>query len=134
MTTGSPEARGSRGVLASSATAVAAIWVCSALLAVFAPDMVTGSEHDHLPITSMTIWPWALAATGYVLMAARRPSAVLLVASVAAIWVGVLVVGLAAPVMVTGTDPTRIPLGAMLGPAFGALATGFVALHHTTRD
>ena len=117
----------------SPALAVAAVWVCSALLAIFAHDMVTGSEHEHLPIAAMTVWPWTITATAYVLMAARRPTTGWLVWSVVAIWVSVLAVGVAAPLMVTGTDPTTIPMGALLAPVGGAIATGLVALHHATR-
>ena len=32
----------------------------------------------------------------------------------------------------TGTDPTRIPLEALVAPIAGLVATGFVALHVTT--
>jgi hypothetical protein len=123
-----------RAAVTSPVVAVGAIWLCSALLAIFAPDMVTGSEHDHLPIAAMTVWPWTFAATAYVVMAARRASSVWLVWAVVAIWVSVLVAGVAAPVMVTGTDPTEIPMAALLTPIVGALATGLIGLHHATRQ
>jgi hypothetical protein len=119
--------------LISPVTAVVAVWACSALLAIFAPDMVTGSEHDHLPIAAMTVWPWTFTATAYVVRAARRPASAWLVWCVVAIWISVLVAAIAAPVMVTGTDPTRIPMAAILAPIGGAVATGLVALHHATR-
>lgn len=125
--------RSARAALASPVTAVITVWACSALLAVLAPDMVTGSEHDHLPIAAMSVWPWTVVATAYVLMAARRPDSAWLTWAVALIWMSVLVAGVLAPVMVTGTDPTQIPMGAILAPIGGALATGLVALHHTTR-
>jgi hypothetical protein len=118
--------------LSGPVVAVVAVWACSALLAVFAPDMVTGSEHDHLPIAAMTVWPWTVVATAYVLMAGRRTGAGWLVWCVAALWVCVFAAGVAAPVMVTGSDPTEIPIGALLAPVGGALATGLLALHHAT--
>ena len=104
------------------------------MLAVFAPDMVTGSEHDHLPLAAMTVWPWTFTATAYVLMAARRPATSWLVWCVVAIWVSVLAAGVAAPLMVTGTDPTTIPMGAILAPIGGAVATGLVAIQHAIRS
>jgi hypothetical protein len=122
-----------RTALTAPATAVTAVWACSALLAVFAPDLVTGSEHDQLPIAAMTVWPWTFAATAYVMMAVRHTTSAWLVGCVVVIWVCVVAAGVAAPVMVTGTDPTRIPIGAILAPIGGALATGLVALHHATR-
>jgi hypothetical protein len=123
-----------RAVFESTATAVASIWVSSALVAVFAPDMVSGSEHEHLPLAALTVWLWTLTATAYVLMGARRTTSVTLVAGVAAVWAAVFVVAVAAPTMVTGSDPTEIPIGALLAPAVGALATGFLALHHATAE
>ena len=132
-TAGGEDSRGARAALTSPITAVVAMWASSALLAVFAPDMVTGSEHEHLPIAAMTVWPWTVVATAYVVLAARRPASAWLVWTVVAIWVSVLVAGIATPIMVTGSDPTRIPLGAILAPVGAALATGLVALHHATR-
>ena len=123
-----------RAVFESTATAVASIWVSSALVAVFAPDMVSGSEHEHLPLAALTVWLWTLTATAYVLMGARRTTSVTLVVGVAAVWAAVFVVAVAAPTMVTGSDPTEIPIGALLAPAVGALATGFLALHHATTE
>ncbi|MGW5240076.1 hypothetical protein ACWEOW_14200 [Monashia sp. NPDC004114] len=112
--------------------AVAAVWVSSALLAIFAPDLVTGSDHEHLPIAAMTVWPWTFAATAYVLMAARRSTSTMLVWGTMAIWVSIFVAGIAAPVMETGTDPTQIPIAALITPPLGALATALVALHAAT--
>ena len=120
--------------LASPATAVAAIWVCSALAAVFAPDMVTGSEQEHLPIALMSIWLWTLSATAYVLLASRgTDGSIFLTGATSVIWGAVLLVSLAAPVMETGTDPTTIPIAAILAPVVGAVATGFVAVHEAAR-
>jgi hypothetical protein len=123
-----------RDAASSPGLAVAAVWICSALLAVVAPDMVTGSEHEHPPIAAMTVWPWTFAATAYILMAARRTTSAWLVWSVVAIWVSVFVAGVAAPLMVTGTDPTEIPMAALLMPIGGALATGLIGLHAATRQ
>lgn len=116
---------------ARPATAVVAIVAASAAVATLAPDMVTGSAQEHLPLAALTIWPWSAAAIGYVVMAGRRPgSASDLVFGVTAVWATVAVVALAVPTLVTGTDPTRIPLAALIAPPFGALTTGFLALAH----
>ena len=37
-------------VLESVATPVAVIWLAAAAISVAAPDMVSGSEHEHLPL------------------------------------------------------------------------------------
>lgn len=119
--------------------AVAAIWVATLLFSVFAPDLVSGSQQEHLPIAGLTAWVWAAAATGYVLMAARAredsddPSRWLgFELSIVVVWGVVALAGIFAPEMVTGTDPTRIPLGALIAPVAGMVATGFVALHAAT--
>ena len=83
-----------RTALESSVTAVAAIWLCSALIAVLAPDMITGAQQEHLPIASLTVWVWTATATAYVLMATRGGSSSTLV-GITAIWVGVLVAAVA---------------------------------------
>lgn len=118
---------------------VAAIWVPMLFFSLFAPDMVTGSQQEHLPIGGLIGWLWASAATGYVLMATRtrdvsdEPSRWLgFELSVLTIWVVVALAGILAPELVTGTDPTRIPLAALVAPVAGMVATGFVALHATT--
>ena len=128
------EVRRWRRILRSRFTAVAAIWLATALISIFAPDMITGSQHEHLPIASFTVWVWALAASGYVLMSGRQgPRQGGLVVGVSAIWLAVLVAVVGSPVMVTGTDPTRIPVAVFVAPVLGALATGYVAIFHSTQ-
>ena len=118
---------------------VAAIWLATLLFSLFTPDLVSGSQQEHLPIAGLTAWLWAAAATGYVLMATRvrdpndDPSVWLgFELSVVVIWAVVALTGIFAPELVTGTDPTRIPLAALVTPVAGLVATGFVALHVTT--
>jgi hypothetical protein len=118
-------------VLASPLTAVVAIWVSAALTSVFAPDMITGAAHEHLPMAAMTVWIWAAVATGYVLMGARgQRSAPGLVSATAVVWGAVLVTTVFAPSLVTGTDPTTIPVSVFVAPVAGAVATGFIVLYH----
>lgn len=114
--------------LRSPATAVVAVWVCSALAAVFAPDMITGSEHEHFPIVAVSIWLWTLVATGYVLLASQGGVTPALTVGTAGIWLALLFVVLFTPRMVTGSDPTEIPLAGFVAPPVGAVATGFLAL------
>ncbi len=120
--------------------AVAAIWVATLAFSIFAPDLVSGAQQEHLPIAGLTAWVWAAAATGYVLMAARSrrvdddPARWLGVElSVAVVWAVVALAGIFAPDLVTGSDPTRIPLAALVAPVAGMVATGFIALHATTQ-
>lgn len=120
-----------RSALTMPASAVAAIWLATALMSVLAPDMVTGSEHEHLPIAAITVWLWAALATAFVLLGARSPTtSPAFVLGVAAVWVSTLIAVVASPVMVTGSDPTRIPIAALVAPPVGALVTAFLALQH----
>jgi hypothetical protein len=34
------------------------IWIAVVVISVFAPDMVSGSEREHLPIAAFTTWFW----------------------------------------------------------------------------
>jgi hypothetical protein len=119
--------------LASPITSVAVIWVTTALAAAASPDMVSGSEQEHLPLVGLTIWLWTLTSTGYVLLAVRGTGSSAFTLGVVATWTAVVLVALLGPVMVTGSDPTRIPLAALLAPAAGTLATGFLAIHEAGR-
>ena len=134
-----PETRGRIARLAPS-IAVAGIWVATLFFALFSPDLVSGSNQEHLPIAGLASWLWAGVATGYVLAATRGsdrtgdPDQWLgFVTMVLAIWAVVALAGIFAPELVTGTDPTRIPLAALIAPVAGMVATGFVALHAATR-
>jgi hypothetical protein len=128
--TGSRSTRRWDDVWARPMTAVVAIIIAAMLASLFAPDLVTGREHEHLPLVALTIWPWAAAAVGYVLMAGRRGRARDLVLGVVVVWTVAAVLVIAVPTMVTGTDPTRIPLAGLIVPPFAAVATGFLAIAH----
>lgn len=115
------------------------ILVSSVLLAVlfasvFSPDMGTGSAHEHLPLVGFIDWIWAAVATGYLAFVRRDRADMTLGISVTVLWLAVAVTSIAAPVFVTGTDPTQIPLAAMLAPVLGSIVTGFLALHATSRN
>jgi hypothetical protein len=99
--------------------------------------MVTGSLQDHLPVAALSDWLFAALATAFVLLAAgmnsatrpadRSPWLGFLVA-IGGIWLAVAVASIFAPVMVTGTDPTRIPITALLSPVAGLTATAFLSV------
>jgi hypothetical protein len=110
---------------------IAAIWVAVTLISVFAPDMVTGSEQQHLPVGAFGAWFWGLAATGAFFWgmgrlrgnAVRQPFWIGLAVATTVIWGVATVLSIALPVYVTGSDPTRLPIGAMVSPVAAALLT-----------
>jgi hypothetical protein len=114
--------------------AAAAPWIAVAAMSLFAPDMVTGASHDHLPIVAMTAWFWGAISTGLVVMAGAMGPGVAdgrwrgLAIITAVIWAAVAVVTVMAPVLQTGSDPTEIPIAGLLAPVAGMVGTSFACL------
>jgi hypothetical protein len=116
-----------------TAVGIGGIWVAVLLLSLLAPDMVTGSQQEHLPIAAFTTWFWGAAGTLVFLWAMGRlrgragwqPVWVGLSVATLGIWAVAVILGITLPVMVTGTDPTRIPFAAIFVPI---AAAGLTAL------
>jgi hypothetical protein len=114
--------------------AIAAIWISVVTASLFAPVMVTGSNHEELSIVAMADWIWAGLATGLLLLAAgvsprRVAGSWPMVGPVTAIvWAAVALVSIYAPAFVTGSDPTTIPLAAILAPIAGMTVTAFLSV------
>lgn len=114
-----------------TAIGIGGIWVAVVLLSLLAPDLVSGSEQDHLPVAAFTTWFWGAVATLVFLWAASRlrgsarwqPIWIGLSAATLAIWAAATILGIALPVTETGTDPTRIPFGAIFAPIAAAMLT-----------
>jgi hypothetical protein len=111
------------------------IWLAVGAISVFAPDMVSGSEQEHLPIAALTSWLWGAIGTILFLVAigklrrTGRPEAWMAVGvATLVVWGAAAIVGIAAPEFVTGTDPTRIPLGAILAPIGAVMLTALASV------
>ena len=115
-------------MIESPLTGVAAIWISTGLTSLLSPDMVTGSQHEHLPMALMTAWLWACVGTVYALSTPQRSSRAGWTVSVAVVWAAMALVTILAPVMVTGTDPTSIPLAVLIAPPVAAVVTGMLSL------
>lgn len=117
--------------------AAAAVWLSIGLSSLFTPDMISGTEQEHIPITALTMWLWGAIATGLILMTGAMGRGLTdgrwraLAAVSAAIWGVVAVASIWSPELVTGTDPTRIPIAALIAPVAGAIATAFTCLFVT---
>ena len=117
--------------MAWTAAGIAGIWLAVVLISLLAPDMVTGSEQQHLPIAAFTSWLWGLIATIAFLWAmsrlrgsaSRRPVWIGLTAATLLLWLVATVLCATLPVVETGTDPTRIPLGAIVPPIAAMVLT-----------
>jgi hypothetical protein len=99
--------------LAWSVGGLAGIWTAVVLISVLAPDLVSGSEQEHLPIAAFTTWLWGLVATGGFLWAmarlrgsaSRRPIWIGLAVATLTVWLVATILSLALPVVETGSDP-----------------------------
>jgi hypothetical protein len=115
---------------------VVAIWVGVIAISLLSPDLVSGSEQEHLPLAAFVTWIWGLIATIGLLwgMSKLRGSAerqslwMGLVIAVAIIWGVAVVLSAALPTWETGTDPTTLPLWAIAMPLAAALATALAAV------
>jgi hypothetical protein len=110
---------------------IAAIWIGVLGISVAAPDLVSGSEHEHLPLAAFTTWIWGLIATVGLLWgmsklrgsAARQRLWIGLVTAAAVIWGVALVLSVALPVWETGSDPTELPIWAIVVPLAASMLT-----------
>jgi hypothetical protein len=117
--------------MAWSAAGIAGIWLAVLLISVLAPDMVTGSQHEHMPIAAAGSWLWGLVATIAFLWsmsrlrgsAWRRPVWIGLTTATLVLWLVAAVLSATLPVVETGSDPTRIPVGAIVPPVAATVLT-----------
>jgi len=111
-----------------------AIWLAIAAASIWSPDLVSGSERDHIPLAAMTDWLYAATATGLVLMAfarrspgASRPLWTGFTIAVAAVWLVVALASIFAPTIDT-SDATSVPITALVTPIAGVMATAFLSV------
>jgi hypothetical protein len=117
--------------MAWSAAAITGLWSAVTVISLFAPDMVTGSEQEHLPVAAFTTWLWGLVSTGGFIWAMgklrgnakRRPIWIGLAAATLIVWLVAMILSLSLPVVETGSDPTRIPIGALVAPIAATVLT-----------
>jgi hypothetical protein len=114
-----------------TAIGIGGIWVAVLLLSLLAPDLVSGSEQQHLPVAAFTTWFWGGIGTLVFLWAMGRlrgqarwqPIWIGLSVATLGIWAVATILGATLPVMETGTDPTRIPFAAIFAPVAAAMLT-----------
>lgn len=115
---------------------ISGIWVAVVLISVFAPDLVSGSEHEHLPVAAFGTWFWGGIGTAIFLWAMGKLRGDVTWRST---WIGLSVVtlilwGLATvlsvtlPVVETGSDPTELPMAAFFAPTAATVLTGLAGV------
>jgi hypothetical protein len=133
----SPSAPDRRSALADgswmawTAAGIVGVWIAVTVISIFAPDMVTGSEHEHLPVAALSTWLWGLVSTGAFVWAmgrlrgnaSRRPIWIGLTVATLIVWLVATILSVSLPVVETGSDPTRIPIGALVAPIAATVLT-----------
>lgn len=111
--------------------AVGGIWAAVLAISLLSPDMVSGSEQQRMPIAAFSTWIWGLVATAFVFSfwtrmrglphraELHRPLAL----GVALVWGAAALVSVLSPEMVTGSDPTRIPVASFVAPVAATVLT-----------
>jgi hypothetical protein len=111
--------------------ALGAIWVSVLLISVFSPDFVSGSQQEHIPLIAIGTWIWGAVSSGYILTTFAKsrswPAAPTLWRNVsrvvAFVWGVATLVSIFVPRVETGSDPTRIPLAAIIAPIAATVVT-----------
>ena len=124
-------ARADGSWMAWTAAGIGGIWVAVTVISLGAPDMVTGSEQQHFPVAAASTWLWGLVSTGAFVWAMgklrgsveRRPIWVGLTVATLTVWLVATILSVSLPVVETGTDPTRIPIGALVAPVAATVLT-----------
>jgi len=146
MTTPQPNERASpedrRAVTADlswmlwTAIGIGGIWVAVLLISLFSPDLVSGSEQEHLPVAAFTTWFWGGIGTMVFLWAMARlrgsamwqPAWIGLSVVTIAVWAVATILAITLPVLETGTDPTRVPFAAIFAPVAAAMLTALAGV------
>ena len=119
-----------------TAIGVGGIWVAVLLISLLAPDFVSGSEQQHLPMAAFTTWFWGGLGTLVFLWAMGRlrgtamwrPTWIGLSVVTVGIWAVAAVLGVTLPVFETGSDPTRIPIAAFFAPVAATMLTALAGV------
>lgn len=117
-------------------TGIGGVWLAVLLISLLAPDLVSGSEQDHLPVAAFTTWFWGVVATMVLLGASSRlrggdtwrPVWIGLSVVTLVLWAVATILAVALPVFETGTDPTQIPFAALFAPAAAAMLTALAGV------
>jgi len=119
-----------------TAIGIGGIWVNVLLISLLAPDLVSGSEQQHLPIAAFTAWFWGGVGTLILLRAMGRlrgnaiwrPVWIGLSAVTLVLWTVATILAMTLPVLETGTDPTQIPFAAVFAPVAATMLTALAAV------
>ena len=117
--------------------AMASVVLSAIVITTVGPDLVSGSEQEHLALPALLVWFWAGIALAHLALLDRATIGEERVRAVAwatlAIWGIAAFLAIAGPQLVTGSDPTHVPIAALAAPVFAAFATSYTCLHAAVR-
>jgi hypothetical protein len=119
------------------AIGLTAIWLSVLLISLLAPDLEYGTERESFPLVPSITWVWGAAASSFLLRAFvqrrgtpddQRHAWIGLTASTVLIWAIVTITTLIIPLFFFefGDNLFWVPLGSLVAPAAGAVATSIV--------
>ncbi len=114
-----------------TAIGIGGIWIAVVLISLLSPDMVSGSEQEHLKVAAFGTWFWGGVGTLVFLWAMGRLRGdamwrltwIGLSIATLGIWALATLLAIVLPVVETGSDPTQLPLGAFIAPVAAAMLT-----------
>src|ERR1700722_9183757 len=103
---------------------LAIIWYNVLFISIFAPDLITGTDQSHLPVARFFTWFWGMVASGGWLISMdklrkKNEDTFLWIGYaivVSLFWTAAAQISVFVPDLVTGTDPTHVPIGAIFAP------------------
>lgn len=124
--------------LAWVALAIGSIWIAVLIISLFSSELVYGADRDTFPLIPATTWIWGANASTFVLRALaqrhsnptdQRHAWIGIATAVAAIWALVTIASLVIPEfdLEGGSSTITIPLGAVIAPIAGVVATSIAA-------
>jgi hypothetical protein len=120
-----------KGSFLYGVAALVGIWAAVVLTSLFAPDLITGTTQDHFPLAFVVVLLAGLAGTRSVVRAFNHGIGGttrwgIYALTLLVIWTAVTLVSIYAPASITGTDPTQVPIAAIVAPIGGGILTGVV--------
>ena len=118
-----------------TALSIISIWLAVTFASIFSNDLIAGSDLVRIPVAAITCWFWGAVATGFVFIVVvrRKPTNRWLTLSIAGIWLSVALTSIFSPDLVAGSDPTSVPVAAIISPMAGTIATGFLFIVELVR-
>ena len=107
--------------------ATAFIWMSVIFTSLFSPDLISGSNQEHLPLVLWTAWFWGLIANMFLFRLLKEQNDFsilkLQIGSVIILWTIVAMIGIFTPPFVTGSDPTSLPIASIVAPLIACILT-----------